>query len=216
MFVDCHNRYSYYSADDNALNESPVSLSQEKYNQLLGFTITSAILSFALAIGCARIYSRARRRFALVVPAQSDHPSSRAPSFWIWLWRDLTSATIPLTETNAVSPKPVQPNLGQQSYRRSAKKGYVKRADLTIDSMPPTPQEVAAALENSEYYRALTQELERKERLAQMAKDENDGLGLQVPSSLLRMPPQLPPSSGRRQRGARNTLPQPPALPRPY
>ncbi len=217
MLIDSHIRYSYYSADDNALNESPLSLSQERYNQLLGFTITSAIMAFALAIAAAKIYARARRRYALVVPAQSDHSSSPAPSFWMWLWRDLTTSEPKLsTDTNAASPKPVQPSLGQQPFRRVAKKGYVKRADLAIDSMPPTPQQVVAALENSEYYRALSQELEKKERLAQMSKDENAGLGLQVPSNLLRAPPELPPSNRRRLRGEKNTLPQPPSLPRPY
>ncbi len=215
---DCFHRYSYYSADDNALNESPLSLSQEKYNQLLGFTISSAIMSFALAIGCAKIYSRARHRYALVVPTESDHPNHSAPSFWVWLWRDLTSKAVPpASETQAKAPKPSEPAEGEQSFRRAAKNRYVQRAALTIDGMPPTPQAVAAALETSEYFRTLAQEeRSRLDRLAQMARNENEELGLRVPSNVLRAPQELPPSHGRRQRGGRSTLPQPPTLPRPY
>jgi hypothetical protein len=215
-FCDARCRYSYYSADDNSLNESPLSLSQEKYNQLLGFTITSAIMSFALAIGCAKIYTRARNRYSLVVPTESDHPSRAAPSFWMWLWHDLTRKEIAAAdETFAAAPKPVQPTQTEQKFRRTAKKGYVQRADVSIDSLPPTPQAVAAALGSSEYFRALAQEEQaRRDALAQMARDENEELGLRIPSNLLRAPQQLPPSHGRRQRGVRGT--PPPALPKPY
>ena len=212
------NSYSYYSADDNALNESPLSLSQEKYNQLLGFSISATILAFALAIGCAKIYSRARRRFALVVPAQVDGPGQSAPSFWRWLWRDMTSKEMqPEDAAREKSLKPSQPNQADQHFRRTTKKGYVQRAALTIDNLPPTPQAVAAALEGSEYFRAIARdELARQETLAQNARDEVEGLGLRVPSALLRAPQELPPSHGRRQRSARGLLPQAPALPRPY
>ena len=218
LVCDLCNRYSYYSADDNTLNESPLSLSQEKYNQLLGFTISSAIMSFALAIGCAKIYSRARRRYALVVPTESDHPGRAAPSFWAWLWSDLTSKQdVPAGEVQAQSLKPLEPAQGEQGYLRAAKKGYVQRAALTIDTLPPTPQAVAAALESSEYFRALDhEERDRRERLAQIARDENEELGLRVPSDVLRAPQELPPSHGRRQRGSRSALPRAPALPRPY
>lgn len=211
-------RYSYYSADDNALNESPLSLSQEKYNQLLGFTISSSILAFALAIGCAKIYSRARHRFTLVVPTESDRPGRPAPSFWMWLWRDITSKeTQPADDAREKSLKPSQPSQMDQTFKRTIKKGYVQRAALTIDNMPPTPQAMAAALEGSEYFRALAQdELARQERLAQIARDEAEGLGLRVPAALLRVPNELPPSHGRRLRNSRGTLPQAPALPRPY
>jgi hypothetical protein len=83
--------------------------------------------------------------------------------------------------------------------------------------LPPTPQAVAAALEGSEYFRAIARdELARQETLAQNARDEVEGLGLRVPSALFRAPQELPPSHGRRQRSARGVLPQAPALPRPY
>jgi hypothetical protein len=216
-FVTVCCRYSYYSADDNALNESPLSLSQEKYNQLLGFTISAAIFAFFLAIGGAMIYSRARRRFALVAPTESDHPGRPAPSFWKWLWNDLTSKQLPpADETQAASLKQQEPFQGGNNFRRTAKKGYVQRATLTIESsVPPTPEAMATALQGSEYFRALArEEHERRERLAQIARDENEGLGLRLPP-IVRVPLELPPSNGRRRRGA-GQLPQAPALPRPY
>jgi len=208
-------RYGYYSADDNALNESPLSLSQEKYNQLLGFTISAAIFAFFLAIGGTMIYARARRRFALIAPSESDLPGRPAPSFWMWLWHDLTSKQLPpADETKVVLPKQLEPAQGTQDFRRTAKKGYVQRATLTIESsLPPTPEAMAAALQGTEYFRVLAQEEhERRERLAQSARDETEGLGLRLPTSLPRAPQELPPSNGRRRRGAG----QAPALPRPY
>jgi hypothetical protein len=217
--LDC--RYSYYSAEDNALNESPLSLSQEKYNQLLGFSISSALLAFALAIGCAIIYSRARRRFAMVAPAEDD--SGRpAPSFWMWLWRDLTrKESVP---DDASKEKPTQNLLemkkDQQSFRRNAKKGYIgqeRRAPPTVQSFPPTPQEVASALQDSEYFRSVAQEeLERRERVAMMAREEREMLGLRAPALLVAVPLELPPSHRRRLKGAKGSLPPPPTLPRPY
>jgi hypothetical protein len=211
-------RYSYYSAEDNALNESPLSLSQEKYNQLLGFTIALSILGFALAIGCARIYSRARHRFALVVPTESDRPGSQSPSFWMWLWHDMTSQEPqPEDKPQEKTLKPSQPDQGDQPFHRKAKKGYVQRAALSIDNMPPTPQAMAAALEESEYFRALAQEeLASQERLARAAREEAEGLGLRVPAALLSAPNELPPSHLRRQRVNRGLLPKAPALPKPY
>jgi hypothetical protein len=194
-----------------------LSLSQEKYNQLLGFSISATILAFAIAFGCAKIYSRARRRFLLVHPAQADGAGRSAPSFWKWLWKDLTSKVVaPEDITMEKALKPFQPNQADQLFLRTAKKGYVQRAALTVDSMPPTPQAVAAALESSEYYRAIARdELVRQETLAQNARDEIKGLGLRVPPALLRAPQELPPSQGRRQRSARG-LPKAPTLPRPY
>ena len=123
----------------------------------------------------------------------------------------------PEDKPQAKTLKPSQPDQGDQTFHRKAKKGYVQRAALSIDNMPPTPQAMAAALEESEYFRALAQEeLASQERLARAAREEAEGLGLRVPAALLSAPNELPPSHLRRQRVNRGLLPKAPALPKPY